>query len=77
MKVIIGVEQEPRIQFTLAHEEGYKLPDIIKLKDGSLLVLVGKYASPGNKFSYRRAEIRELTSFVEIKPWVQYTKLTG
>lgn len=74
---IIGVEQEPRVQFTLALA-GRGMPDIIKLHDGSLIMKVGAYASPGNQWCYRRVnEVRELTSFCHVVPWEEYSGLKG
>lgn len=72
-KVIIGVEQEPRVQFSIDVDE---LPDSIQLPDGSLVILQGKYASPGDRWCYRR--VRSQMIFAgPVFDWVQYTGLTG
>ena len=76
MKVIIGVENVPRMQLTIDVDDTDNMPDLIALKDGQLLRLVGKYASPGETFSYRHIN-QTLHYYGEIKDWSQYTKLTG
>ena len=75
MKIIIGVETEPRMQFTIDADPNH-MPDIICLKDGQKLIKVGAYASPGYNFSYRH--INETLNYDgEVKDWIRYSKLTG
>ena len=77
MKFIIGVEQEPRIQFTLTVGEDGP-PMLIQLPDNSYIVKVGQYASPGNRICYRRVnDPAQIPNTVVIKPWEQYTSLEG
>jgi len=73
--IVVGVEQEPRVQFKLAING--EPPGAIRLPDGSVIALRGKYASPGNNYSYFRIEIVE-PSFVDgdIIRWEKNTKLT-
>lgn len=79
MIMIIGVEQEPRVQFSI-DAEADSMPDLIKLHDGSLIMKVGAYGSGHGhlKWCYRRiGEIRELTSFCHVDPWPSLTALRG
>jgi hypothetical protein len=74
-KIIIGVEQEPRVQFSFYLEKSEDLPDMITLPDGSVVVLHGRYASPGDRYSYRR--IRVTASVTNVAPWEEHTGLVG
>jgi hypothetical protein len=75
MKCIIGVEQEPRVQFAIDADPEH-MPDLIILNNGDKLVLVGKYASPGQTYSYKRVEHTYHTETVT-KEWVRYSPLVG
>lgn len=76
MKVVIGVEQDPRVQFTIEIDSLDNLPDVITLPDGSLVTQRGRYASPGNNYSYQRVTSQMIFSG-EIKEWVKYSGLKG
>lgn len=77
MKCIIGVEQEPRVQFTLTTGEDGP-PMLIRLPDNSVIVKIGTYLSPGNRYCYRRAnEPAVVPETVVVKPWEEYTGLEG
>lgn len=73
-KVIIGVEEKPRVQFTM--DVGDELPTLLRLPDGSLIVHRGKYASPGERHSYRRVN-EPVDVAVPVKEWAEYTSLEG
>lgn len=73
-KVIIGVEEEPRVQFTMM--VGNDLPALLRLPDGSLIVHRGKYASPGERHAYRRVN-EPVDVTVPVKAWVEYAGLEG
>jgi hypothetical protein len=73
--IIIAVEDDPRMQFTI-DVDASKPPQIIEIKGGQKLILVGKYASPGDKFSYRHIS-RVYNHCGEIKEWPKYSELTG
>lgn len=77
MTCIVGVEQHPRIQFTIeTGEDGPPL--IIRLSDGTHIVKVGQYASPGNRYCYQRTEApAALPADTVIKPWEKHTGLKG
>lgn len=75
MKCVIGVEQEPRIQFTI-EADTKNMPKLIILNDGEKLVLSGRYASKGNNYKYDR--VTKIYQHTEnVKEWVQYSGLTG
>lgn len=75
MKCIIGVEQEPRIQFTI-DADIENMPQLIIMQNNDKLVLVGRYASAGNSYHYRRVD-HTYYHQGEVKDWVQYSKLVG
>lgn len=68
------IEQAPKIAFEIRWD-GESVPHDIKFPDGSLITLVGKYASPGERFCYRRVEPVEV-SHAEFTV-VSYNKLAG
>ncbi len=75
MKCIIGVETEPRIQFTIDADPA-SMPDMIILKNDDQLILVGRYASKGNNYCYKR--VLKIHSYSgEVKDWVKYSGLKG
>ncbi len=74
-KCIIGVEQEPSIQFTIEADPN-NMPQMIILNDDEKLILVGRYASKGNNYSYCRV-FNILNYYGEIKEWVKYSDLKG
>lgn len=76
IEIVIGVEQEPRVQFTIELKEGEKLPDLIRLPDGSLIVQRGRYLSPGDRYSYSR--VAPPVDFNgPLKEWPEHTVLKG
>lgn len=74
-KLIIGVEDEPRMQFTLDGDPANP-PQIIALPHGKLLMLVGRYASKGDSYHYRHVT-NPVIYYGEIKEWIKYRVLTG
>lgn len=75
MKVIIGVETEPRMQFTIEADPN-NMPDLIALPNRQLLVKVGAYASSGYNFAYRHVN-ETLNYDGEVKDWIRYSGLKG
>lgn len=75
MKCIIGVEQAPRIQFII-DADPENMPQLIIMANNDTLVYVGKYASPGQEYSYRRVD-HTYYHQGEVKDWKQYTKMVG
>jgi hypothetical protein len=74
VKCIIGVEQEPRIQFTIEADPD-NMPDIIKFNYDTYM-LVGRYASQGNNYHYRR--VTNIYNFEgPAREWIQYSGLKG
>ena len=69
-KVTIGIEQEPRVRLTL---DLVDLPDLLRLPDGSLCAFHGKYASPGERYSYRR--MRAPVDVADVRDWPTGSKL--
>ena len=76
-EIVIGVEQEPRVQFTLpCGPDGP--PTLILLPDGTHIVKVGRYASPGDHYCYQRVDApARLPASVVVSPWVKYSGLKG
>lgn len=75
VKCIIGVEQAPRIQFTIDADPD-NMPQLIVMANGDKLTLTGKCASPGQTYSYMRVD-HTYHHHGEVKEWVQYSKMVG
>ena len=79
-QIIIGVEEEPRIQF-VARFTGERLPELIELPNGDLLSKSGQYLgglwNGLYKYRYIRVKAERLETLSTIVPWKQYTELTG
>lgn len=71
---IACIEQEPKMAFEIQWD-GDSIPHDIEFPDGSKIVLVGKYASPGERFCYRRIKPVELNE--EDYKIVDFNKLAG
>jgi hypothetical protein len=76
IEVIIGVEMEPRVQFTIVVDSLDEMPDAIALPDGSVVVLSGRYLSPGDRYCYKRVK-RSMIFSGAVKDWPRLVKLTG
>jgi len=75
-KAIIGVEQFPRVQFTIELAEGETMPSLITLPDTSLIVYAGKYASPGERYMYKRVQSHMIFSG-PVREWKEHIGLEG
>lgn len=68
------IEQSPKMAFEIKWD-GDSVPHDIKFPDGSKIVLVGKYASQGERFCYRRIRCVELNE--DDYKIVDYHKMAG
>jgi hypothetical protein len=70
----VGVEEEPRIQFTITVEAEGKIPQLITLPDKSLIGYTGSYAGGGLRYSRITST---MTFSGMVHDWPLYTKLKG
>ena len=71
-EIIVGVENA-RVQFRMEIEGA--APDLVKGPDGTLFMLVGRYASPGDRYCYKAVLVTEFNG--EVRAWPEYSPLKG